>query len=107
MARELDHDVVVVDVDNDDILRAAFNSGIEHALIIAGVDHQLAADAVADTCESVNPLLVATGLALMIIITENGDTEIITITPEFKAAILDGPNNIELVSAQPPKSTSA
>jgi hypothetical protein len=106
MARELDHDVVVVDVDDDDILRAAFNSGTEHALIIAGVDHQLAAETVADTCESVNPLLVATGLALVIIITENGDAEIITITPELKAAILDSPNNTELVNALPPKPTS-
>src|SRR5262249_3455703 len=107
MSRELDHDVVVVDVDSDDILRAAFNSGIEHTLIIAGVDHQLAADAVAHTCESVNPLLVATGLDLVIIITENGDAELITNTPEFKAAILDSPNNTELANALPPKSTSA
>jgi hypothetical protein len=76
-AREFDHDVIVIDVDhNNDLLGASFNVGNVHALVIAGVNQQHPADALAHTCDSVNPLLVASGLALIIAIAQDGETEL-------------------------------
>jgi hypothetical protein len=88
-----------------------FNAGLDHALVISGVPDHSAAAAVAHTCESVNPLLVASGLALIICIPEDGPTHIIATSPALKTAILDSPTTDDLASAirshQPPAASAA
>jgi type IV pilus assembly protein PilB len=99
MARELDHDIVVIDVGDDDTLRTAFSMGLEHALVIGGIDDRFAADAVSHAREAVNSLMVASGLALVISIREGAPAEVVAIGPELKSAILDSPSTEALLTA--------
>ncbi|MET0628471.1 MAG: hypothetical protein ABW033_08445 [Acidimicrobiia bacterium] len=99
-ARDLDHDVVLVDIEFGDTesLCAAVDVGMEAATVIAGIGADVPR-AIADLCGAAPPPLLASALAVVIRIDPTGATSVVTASDEMRERLLDGDGAQDLIEA--------
>lgn len=90
MTRVLDNDVLVVDVGADRVaLRAALAVGMDDAVAIVGVAADSVDQAIVIACESTPAVLVASSLATVIGVSDDGGLALLEVTDERREVLRD------------------